>query len=161
MGPVVFTPPRALAEGDSVQGFCSGLPLVDDWLRDRAPLARKAGTAVVYVSYSEEDASLAGFYTLSAQSVTRGDVRGWLARNAPEQIPVILLGMMGVDRRYQGQGLGKSLLLDAVRRARSVSEAVGARAIVVDPADEAAAGFYASCGFRPIPHSSRMFAKLG
>lgn len=160
MGAIAFSAPRVLVDGDTVEGFKSGVELVDEWVRERALGARKAGTAVVYVSFSDQDGRLAGFYTLSAQSVTRGNLRGWIARNAPEQIPVILLGMMGVDVRYQGQGLGRNLLLDAVKRAQSISEAIGARAIIVDPADETARAFYANCGFRDIPGSDRMFAKL-
>ena len=51
----------------------------------------------------------------------------------PAQIPVILLGMLGVDKRYQGEGFGRDLLLDAVHRAGYVSEQVGAKALIVDP----------------------------
>lgn len=159
MGALTFTAPRALREGDSVEGFSCGAPLVDDWLATRAKGARKAGTAVVYVTFCEGE--LAGFYTLSAQSVVRAETSGWIARNAPAHIPVILLGMMGVDRRYQGAGLGHDLLLDAVHRAQSVAEQIGARALVVDPLDEGAHKFYERYGFRDMPGTNRMFAKLG
>jgi ribosomal protein S18 acetylase RimI-like enzyme len=91
----------------------------------------------------------------------RGNTRGWLARNAPQQILVILLGMLGVDERFQGMGLGRNLLLDASQRAAAISETIGARALVVDPASDAARRLYESCGFRSIPDSDRMFAKLG
>jgi ribosomal protein S18 acetylase RimI-like enzyme len=68
--------------------------------------------------------------------------------------------MLGVDRGYQGVHLGSNLLLDAVQRAGAVSSSIGARALVVDPADEASRAFYAHHGFRDIPQSQRMFAKL-
>lgn len=112
----------------------------------------------MYVSFASE--KLAGFYTLSSQSILRDDARGWIARNAPLQIPVILLGMMGVDREFQGQGLGHDLLLNAVRRAQSVANQIGARALVVDPVDEKATAFYRHYGFRAIPETTRMFARL-
>ena len=153
-----FTRPRILRDEDSLTGFCSGVGLVDDWLDHRARGARAAGTAVVYVTFCED--VLAGFYTLSVQSVTRAETSGWIARNAPQQIPVILLGMLGVDQRFQGRGLGRDLLLDAVHRSELVSEQIGARALVVDPVDAAAHGFYARYGFRNMPGSARMFAKL-
>ena len=158
MGPLGFTPPRILRAGDDVSGFSSGEPLVDSWVARRAPSARSAGTAVVYATFL--DGALAGFYTLSAQSVVRAEVSGWLARNAPEQIPVILLGMLGVDRRWQGMGLGSDLLADAVRRSELVAEQIGARALVVDPLGDGARAFYTRHGFRPVPGSARMFAKL-
>ena len=80
--------------------------------------------------------------------------------NAPLQIPVILLGMLGVDMRYQGLGLGKDLLLDEAHRSELVADYIGARALVVDPIGDDARRFYERYGFRPIPGTSRMFAKL-
>ena len=157
MGRLTFTPPRPLRAGDDVSGFRSGEPLVDSWVASRALSARRRGTAVVYATFL--DGALAGFYTLSAQSVVRAEVSGWLARNAPEQVPVILLGMLGVDERWQGMGLGADLLADAARRSALVADQIGARALVVDPAG-AAAAFYERHGFRPVPGSRRMFARL-
>lgn len=106
------------------------------------------------------EGDLAGFYTLSSQSMARSGVGGWLARNAPSQIPVILLGMLGVDARWHGEGLGHSLLVDAAQRSSAVAQSIGARALVVDPADDSARAFYVRHGFRPIPGSNRLFAKL-
>ena len=158
MGSLSFSKPRTLVESDVVDGFSCGVGLTDAWVAVHARRARALGAAVVYATFCQE--ALAGFYSLSSQSITRREVRGWLSRNAPQQIPVILLGMLGVDTRYQGIGLGHDLLLDAVRRARAVSEQIGARAIVVDPYDESAARFYAHYGFGDIPGTRRMFAKL-
>lgn len=159
MGKVVFSAPRQLEEKDVLEGFSCGVEMVDSWLSSHAKGARKAGTAVVYVSFAGPQ--LAGFYSLSSQSIQRGLTRGWLARNAPQQIPVILLGMLGVDIRFQKQGLGHNLLLDAVHRAQSICEHIGARALVVDPADASSRAFYTAHGFIPLPNSKRMFAKLG
>lgn len=155
---MTFTRPKQLGEADDLTGFCSGVDLVDEWLVRRARKARSAGTAVTYVSCA--DGRVAGFYSLSSQSMTRGETSGWLARNVPEQIPVVLLGMLGVDRAYQGMGLGADLLADAAQRASNVAQVIGARALVVDPYDESSRGFYGRWGFRPVPGSTRMFAKL-
>lgn len=155
---LTFTPPRQLRVEDGIEGFSCGVEIVDRWIASHARKARSAGTAVVYVTFCE--GRLAGFYSLSSQSIPREGSSGWIARNVPDQIPVILLGMLGVDQRYQGCGLGHDLLLDAVRRAQSVSEQIGARAIVVDPADASARNFYVRYGFRDIPGLSRMYAKL-
>lgn len=150
--------PRLLAPGDSLEGFSCGSEAIDRWVSSRAAGARQAGTAVVYASF--DGRRLAGFYTLSAQSVARGGTSGWIARNAPLQIPVILLGMLDVDAAYRGTGLGRDLLVDAIRRAEDVAGQIGARALVVDPLDEAARSFYAHCGFEPLPGTGRMFARL-
>ncbi|OZG62406.1 GNAT family acetyltransferase [Bifidobacterium lemurum] len=157
---VRFTAPRRIELADDVSGFHSGKRLLDEWLMNHAFNALNRGTAVTYVSH-DECGSLAGFYSLSANSVNRGDVHGgWLARNTPEQIPVILLGMLAIDERYQGQGLGWRLLLDAVERAMAASSQIGARALIVDPLDDDAASFYKHFGFSRLRDSTRMFAKL-
>ena len=83
-----------------------------------------------------------------------------LRRNTPEQIPAVVLGMLGVDKCYQGQRLGSSLLRDAILRAQHVSSEIGARALIVDPMDDSAAAFYARYGFQAFPDLNRMFLPL-
>ena len=85
---------------------------------------------------------------------------GWLRRNAPSEVPVILLGVLGVDSRYQGSGLGRMLLRDASARAVAVAGDIGAKGLVVDPVDEEAAAFYARNGFEWVPGLDRMFVQL-
>lgn len=85
---------------------------------------------------------------------------GWLRRNVSEQIPAALFGMLGVDRGFQGMGLGKSLPRDAILRSRHVSEEIGARVLLVDPADDGAAGFYERYGFRELPGTDHLFLPL-
>lgn len=157
---VRFTKPRRIEAGDDLGGFDCGVMLIDEWLDSHARSAERHGTAVVYVTF-DADGVIAGFYSLSAHSVERASIAGgWLRRNVPEQVPTILLGMLGVDRRFQGEGLGRMLLHDAVVRSIAASGAIGARALVVDPVDDAAARFYTANGFRPIPDTNRMFLKL-
>lgn len=154
-----FDAPRKLAGEDDLDDFCCGVAAVDDWAHARARGAEKSGTAVVYVVRCGE--AVAGLYSLSSHSVCRDDVRGgWLRRNVPEAIPVILLGMLGVDKRFQGEHLGASLLGDAIRRSVLVAEQIGAKALLVDPADDAARSFYEKYGFRPIPGMDRMYLSL-
>lgn len=154
-----FTRPAQLAKGASLEGFCCGDDVVDRWAKRYAPHAKERGTAVVYVTYC--GGVPAGFYTLSSHSVQRADVSGgWLKRNAPEQIPAVLLGMLGVDERFKGQGLGAQLLRDAIVRSLGVADAIGAKALIVDPTSSEAAAFYAHFGFAAVPGSDRMYLSL-
>ncbi|BDR52161.1 hypothetical protein KIM372_00680 [Bombiscardovia nodaiensis] len=140
--------------------FCTGQTGIDDWVHERASSCTAAGTAVLYYSLAD-GGKLAGLYTLSAYSVERQSVKGgWLQRNTPRQIPVVLLGILGVDQDFQGQGLGWRLLQDALRRALSVSEHLGARALLVEPYNETARSFYEHFGFQVVPGSSTYYARL-
>lgn len=154
-----FAPPVQLAAGIGISGFHCGDEIVDGWVKNHSATARKRGSAVVYAVHCGDD--VAGFYTLSTHSVARADVRGgWFPRNAPDQVPVVLLGMMGVDERFKGCGLGASLLRDAIQNALKVADLAGAKALIVDPTGAAAESFYEHFGFSHLPGTSRMALKL-
>ena len=155
-----FLKPEPLPKGAGIEGFRSGDEAVDAWVASHSATARSRGTAVIYVSRTIEG-DVAGFYTLITHSVARGSVSGgWLKRNSPEQIPAVLLGMLGVAVEYQGLGLGASLLQDAYRNASKIAALAGARALVVDPSSARAEGFYERFGFVFIGESNRMALKL-
>ena len=154
-----FTKPQQLPESCGIEGFCCGDEIVDSWVRMHSATARKRGSAVVYVTYCDD--VVAGFYTLSTHSVCRGDVGGGLSvRNAPDQVPDVLLGMLGVDERFKGQGLGAQLLRDAIENSLKVAELAGAKALVVDPTGDTAEAFYARFGFSKLSGTNRMALKL-
>lgn len=155
-----FLQPRRLKESDSLQGFSCGISFIDNWAHERASSAAKHGTAVPYISTTTEG-EIAGFYTLSAYSVNRDSVLGgWLRRNTPDRIPAILIGMLSVDQRFQGEGLGWRLLQDAIICAHAISQQLGSRAIIVDPYDDSSRSFYEHFGFKPIPGSDSLYLKL-
>lgn len=161
MGRLAFRRIRPLLDDDDVSGFSSGTIDNDLWFRDRAHRAMRDGTARVYV-LPLVTGEICGFYALSAHAVARvGALAGTLRRNAPNPVPCTLLGQLAVDERFQGESAGSRLLQDAIRRAAAASRIVASRALVVDPADEHAASFYAHFGFQRLASDSRrMFVRL-
>lgn len=69
----------------------------------------------------------------------------------PEPIPVMVLGRLAVDRKWQGGGLGSGLLRDALLRTYNVSKQVGVRALLVHALSEEAKNFYLFHGFLQSP----------
>ncbi len=65
-------------------------------------------------------------------------------------IPVAHLGRLAVDRQAKGQGLGKALLADALKRILAVADQLGVYAVEVFALNEAARDFYIKFGFRPL-----------
>jgi GNAT superfamily N-acetyltransferase len=57
------------------------------------------------------------------------------------------LARLAVDARYQGQGLGYSLLQDVLFRFLTVQESIGARALFAHAKDDQAKAFYEKWGF--------------
>jgi GNAT superfamily N-acetyltransferase len=146
-------PPERLSAAHDISGFDCGKPDLNDWLVRQA--RRSEGrSARTYVATA--DSRVVGFYCLAAGSVIRDQMpNANLRRNVPEQVPVIVLGRLAVDKKFAGRGFGKGLLKDALLRCLNVSEAVGARAVLVHAIDDEACGFYRKFGFLPFPTSSR------
>lgn len=145
----LLRPPERLTTRHNVTDFDCGKPDLNDWLvrQARKSEGRSARTYVVTV----ED-SVVGYYCLAAGSVIRDELpKAGLRRNAPDQVPVIILGRLAVDFKFASRGFGKGLLKDALLRSLNVSEAVGARAVLVHAIDGEAGGFYRKFGFLPFP----------
>ena len=75
-------------------------------------------------------------------------------------IPTILLGRLALDKSIQGKGLGKILLIDALKRCSGASDFIGAFAVIVDPLDNEAERFYQKYGFIKLPDSGKMFLPM-
>ena len=69
----------------------------------------------------------------------------------PDPVPVMVLGRLAVDREFQGRGVARGLLRDAVLRTLQASEIAGVRAILVHAISEDARRFYEACGFIQSP----------
>ncbi len=150
-----FRGPRALAPSDNYARFDCGAPSLNTWLVTRAIKNETAGASRTFVSIDAESGEVAGYYCLSASSLSLEDAPGLLKRNMPDPIPVILIGRLAVDQRYKGQGLGASLLQHVVLKGIEASRIIGARALIVDALDGTAESFYKKFGFELMPPVSK------
>ena len=96
------------------------------------------------------------YFCISAGSVDRAAAPGKLRRNAPDNIPVSVIGRLAVGRDYAGKGLGADILADALRRIAVASQSIGIGAVLVHAKDAAAKRFYLSCAeFVEYPKESQ------
>ncbi|MGC9221175.1 MAG: GNAT family N-acetyltransferase [Solirubrobacteraceae bacterium] len=138
--------------------FACGDQTLDRWLLGSALTADAMGTARTYV-WSENNVVI-GYFSLCPHEVRRDELPSKLSHGAAHSIPAILLARLALDRRLHGQGLGASLLFDALTRASDAIEMAGGRLIVVDAIDEPARRFYEHHGFRAAPtRPPRLFRK--
>jgi GNAT superfamily N-acetyltransferase len=131
--PVPLTPAHDLSD------FDCGEPALNDWLRHRA-LKNESRFSRTYVVCSNN--RVVGYFCLSAGSVERGAAPGKVRRNAPDVIPVSVIGRLAVSLDHTGKGLGADLLSDALRRIALASHSIGIGAVMVHAKDEAAKRFY-------------------
>ncbi len=138
------------AEHDRTSFECGSAPL-DAYLRQYARQDRDRSMAQVYVRCAPDGVQVVGYYTLCAFAVVRTDLPPGVANKLGrhELVPSVLLGRLATDRRWQGQGLGRALLIDALRRAFEASQTAAA-ALVLMHAKDGAAGFYARFGFAAL-----------
>jgi GNAT superfamily N-acetyltransferase len=98
------------------------------------------------------DGRVAGYYGLAAGSIEHAQAPTRVTKGlAKHPVPVILLARLAVDKEFQGAGLGKALLKDAILRSIRITEQIAARAILVHAKDDAARGWYTKFGFEGSP----------
>ena len=143
--------PKPLTAEDDVTSFSCGKPALDSWLRSRAHRNQETGDSRTFVL--SENGHVTAYDALSAASVARITLHGSLRRNAPDPVPLLLLGQLAVATTHRGMGLGSRLLRDALIRAATVSRHVGFRAFATHPIDDEAQAFYQRFGFTLVPDS--------
>lgn len=147
--------------------FSCGTDRLDNFLKRTAKKHQAGGFTRVWVATDGREPRVLGYYALNAHSLQAVDLPQALVRKAPRfgGIPAVYLSMIAVDRRYQGRGLGRFLLADALKRSVAAAVQIGVKAVVLDAIDdggpevvERRRAFYAAMGFRSFPSlPSRMF----
>jgi GNAT superfamily N-acetyltransferase len=145
--PEPFTPTHG------IEAFDCGQPALNDWLKQRA-LKNESRFSRTYVVCDDE--RVVAYVCISAGAVERQAAPGRLRRNAPDSVPVSVIGRLAVDVAYAGKGLGADLLSDALRRIAVASQSIGIGAVQVQAKDERAKAFYLACAeFIEYPADSR------
>lgn len=148
-----LSPPVPLADDHDLSSFDCGEPALNEWLRLRA-LKNESRFSRTYVVC--ESNRVAAYFCISAAAVERMAAPGKVRRNAPETIPVSVIGRLAVSRSHAGKGLGADLLSDALRRIALASQIMGIGAVLVHAKDDAAKRFYLRCAeFIEYPEDSR------
>lgn len=145
-----FRSPEPLGPTHAVDAFDSGHASLDSWLQERAR-GSEGLSARTYVACAF-DGRVAGYYAISTAAAHRVALpSAKLRKGMPEEIPLLLIGRLAVDRAHRRKGLGAALLADALRRCAAAAGIAGARGVIAHAVDDAAVGFYLRHGFQPAP----------
>lgn len=148
-----LSPVASIDETHDLGQFSCGTHELDDWLRRYALANHNLDATKTFVT-CEPKAIVRGYYSLAASSIefenTPPRIKKGLGRYP---VPAILLARLAVDSTVQGQRVGESLLLDALRRAARATDEIGAVAVLVHALDQAR-DFYLKYDFEPLPSSS-------
>jgi GNAT superfamily N-acetyltransferase len=135
---------------DHAEDFGCGREQLNRYLLKYAWANQQAGAALTYVGLVEN--AVVGYHTLAVGQVIREEAPERLLKGlARHPVPIMLLARLAVDRRWQGHGVGKALLKDAMRRTVQAADIAGIRAFAVHAKDEEARRFYQKFAFIPSP----------
>jgi len=140
--------------------FDCGKELLNNYLKNQAGQDMQRKLSACFVLSESETNTIQGYYTLSNNSIPLNSFSEQIQKKLPKSylsIPTTLLGRLAIDKKYQGKGIGKILLIDALKRSYDISHEIGSFAVVVDPMDEAAEKFYEKYDFIKLPDSKKMF----
>jgi GNAT superfamily N-acetyltransferase len=136
--PRLSAPVPLTAEHD-LTAFDCGQPILNEWLQQRA-FKNESRFSRTYVVC--EGNRVVAYYCNSAGAIERSAAPSKIRRNAPDSIPVSVIGRLAVSREYSGKGLGADLLSDALRRIAIASQSIGIGAVLVHAKDAEARRFY-------------------
>ena len=152
-GQQTLAAPTPLTADHDPANFDCGAAALDDWLKHRA-MKNESRFSRTYVVCAGN--RVVAYYCLSAGAVERAAAPGKVRRNAPETIPVSVIGRLAVSRDHADRGLGADLLSDALRRIAIASASIGIGAVLVHAKDDHAMRFYMACAeFIEYPADSR------
>jgi GNAT superfamily N-acetyltransferase len=146
-----FSSPVLLTEAHDGSAFDSGEPVLDDWLRHRAWNNLQVAASRTYVVCPTGSYRVVGYFALSMGQILAHEATGSMRRNMPRHIPAVTLGRLAIDRQWQGQGLGRTLMVEVVRRSLRAASEVSARLVIVHAISPAAETFYLHHGFTRLP----------
>jgi GNAT superfamily N-acetyltransferase len=116
----------------------------------------ESGVSRTFVMVEAEEAvpkKVLGFFSLCACEAEASEIPPLLAKKLPNKVPGARLGRLAVAKAYQGQKLGRVLLIAALEQIAKTSEAIGIALVFVDAKDSDVARFYGKFGFLPVPDS--------
>lgn len=141
--------PELLGAEHDLEGFDSGRPSLDDWLRRRARQNQASGASRTFVVC--EGNRVVGYYALAASAVAPDAATGRFRRNMPDPVPVAVLGRLAVHKAHHGKGLGRALFRDAALRVLAAADSIGIRGMLVHAISDEAKAFYVGLGLQVSP----------
>jgi ribosomal protein S18 acetylase RimI-like enzyme len=145
---------EALSKVHGREGFdCRREPL-NLFLRQTARQHADRGVSKTFVLVEEEATApkpILGFYSLNLCQLLAEELPPEIAKKLPRNVAGIKLGRLAVSKNFHRQGIGKVLLVAAMKEVVAIANKAGGIGLFVDAKDEEAKRYYEQFGFMPLP----------
>jgi ribosomal protein S18 acetylase RimI-like enzyme len=94
---------------------------------------------------------IVGFFALNICQIKSESLSQAEAKKLPRDVSGIRLGRLAVSKEHQRQGVGKMLLVAAMRKFMEIFNTAGGIGLFVDAKDQDAKRYYEQFGFVPMP----------
>ncbi len=135
--------------------FDCGIKELNNFLRKYSFQNQKSNISKTFIAVDSEQPAakdVLGFYTLSTGQINF-DVLPKGVKHPRYPVSIARLARLAIDLKYQGRGVGRFLLYDALQKIKTISQMVGIFAVVVDAKDAKAKSFYERYGFVSLQDS--------
>ncbi|WFN35027.1 GNAT family N-acetyltransferase [Methanogenium sp. S4BF] len=142
-----------LQQNSDLTSFECTEPELSDFLKENAKNYQKTHMAITYPVHYE--GNVAGYFTLVNDNIFHEHVE---EDDRPPffihtRYPAIKIARLATSQKYEGRGIGESMLKVVIKLALNISEISGCRILTVD-AKPKAVGFYEKYGFRKVLRKS-------
>ena len=143
-------------------GFDCGVKNLNEFLKHFAHQNLKKGLSRTFVLTGKGfPGEILGYYTLSVFEVSAEKLPRKFAKKYKGNLPAVKIARLAVAKGLQKQGLGKHMMINAIKRAINISENVGIIGLFVDAKNQGAKEYYLNFGFIPLSdHSLKLFLPL-
>ncbi|ETF09014.1 GNAT family N-acetyltransferase [Pseudomonas koreensis] len=129
--------------------FSCGVDVIDSYYKGSFKRALKSEN-ISAIGAIAPTLEIVAFCTLTVSDIDKTSAQNGIEdTNLPSRIPVVRLVMLGVDVKYQGWGIGQTLLMEAFKQAARVHKEIPIKGVYLDAAPTAVS-FYEGLGFKII-----------
>ena len=138
--------PLSIEHRELLDSFDCQSDAINDWLKRHVIKNQLAGVSRSYLVFDDNN-FLAGYFSVRVGVIDHSVLSAAFKKNLPNPLPILLLGRLGVDVKYQGLGLAKAMVYKTISLGYEVASVASCWAVVVEPLTENLTPFYLKLGF--------------
>lgn len=142
--------PEKLKRTHNTKQFDCGNSELNSWLQVSAFQSQRADETFTFVCCCQND--VIAYYSLAIGAIEHQHATPRIIKKLERySIPVMIISRLAVDKKFQKQNCGNSILKDAISRTLLAAKLTGIKVILVHAEDENVKKFYQKFDFEPCP----------